>query len=304
MEIRITTLSENTAARLGLLAEWGLSILVEIDGHKVLLDTGLSISAAYNAIALGIDLSQIDKIVLSHGHRDHTGGLLHILRLVRKQVEVIAHPDIWAAKYVVRPGGKEEYIGIPFPREAAESSGASFRLTKEPVWISENVVTSGEIPMLTEYETIAPILCVKEPCPEPFGSCDSEGAKQPKNLAQGKLREATELKPDLLRDDRAVFIKSDRGLIVILGCAHRGVVNTLRYAQKLTGVEAIYAVIGGTHLVAASLERIDFTVADLRKLDVQRLGACHCTGLPAASILAREFGDSFFFNNAGTRVSL
>ncbi len=277
MPVGITTLSENTAIRLGLLGEWGLSILVETGSHEVLLDTGLTVSAAYNAVALGIDLSQIDVIVLSHGHRDHTGGLLHILRLVRKQVEVVGHPDIWSAKYVLRPGRKEEYIGIPFPREAAESSGASFNLTKEPVWISENIVTSGEIPMLTEYETIDPILCVKE---------------------------RGELKPDPLQDDRAVFIKSDRGLIVILGCAHRGVVNTLRYAQKLTGVEAIYAVIGGTHLIGASPERMSSTVADLKKLDIQRLGVSHCTGLPASAILAREFGDRFFFNNAGTRVSL
>ncbi len=277
MPVRITTLSENTAIRLGLLGEWGLSILLETDGLRILLDTGLTISAAYNSVAMGIDLSQIDVIVLSHGHRDHTGGLLHILRLVRKQVEVVGHPDIWAAKYVLRPGRKEEYIGIPFPREAAESSGASFNLTKEPVWISENIVTSGEIPMLTEYETIDPILCVKE---------------------------RGELKPDPLRDDRAVFINSDKGLIAILGCAHRGVVNTLRYAQKLTAVEAIYAVIGGTHLIGASPERMSSTVADLKKLDIQRLGVSHCTGLPASAILAREFGDRFFFNNAGTRVSL
>lgn len=277
MSVRITTLSENTAIRLGLLGEWGLSILLETDGRRILLDTGLTISAAYNSVAMGIDLSQIDVIVLSHGHRDHTGGLLHILRLVRKQVEVVGHPDIWAAKYVLRPGRKEEYIGIPFPREAAESSGASFNLTKEPVWISENIVTSGEIPMLTEYETIDPILCVKE---------------------------RGELKPDPLRDDRAVFINSDKGLIAILGCAHRGVVNTLRYAQKLTAVEAIYAVIGGTHLIGASPERMSSTVADLKKLDIQRLGVSHCTGLPASAILAREFGDRFFFNNAGTRVSL
>ncbi len=277
MPVRITTLSENTAIRLGLLGEWGLSILLETDGRRILLDTGLTISAAYNSVAMGIDLSQIDVIVLSHGHRDHTGGLLHILRLVRKQVEVVGHPDIWAAKYVLRPGRKEEYIGIPFPREAAESSGASFNLTKEPVWISENIVTSGEIPMLTEYETIDPILCVKE---------------------------RGELKPDPLRDDRAVFINSDKGLIAVLGCAHRGVVNTLRYAQKLTAVEAIYAVIGGTHLIGASPERMSSTVADLKKLDIQRLGVSHCTGLPASAILAREFGDRFFFNNAGTRVSL
>jgi 7,8-dihydropterin-6-yl-methyl-4-(beta-D-ribofuranosyl)aminobenzene 5'-phosphate synthase len=277
MPVRITTLSENTAIRLGLLGEWGLSILLETDGRRILLDTGLTISAAYNAVAMGLDLSQIDTIVLSHGHRDHTGGLLHMLKLVRKQVEVVAHPDIWSAKYVVRPGRKEEYIGIPFPREAAESLGASFNLTREPVWISENIVTSGEIPMLAEYETIDPILFVKE---------------------QG------ELKPDPLRDDRAVFIKSDRGLIVVLGCAHRGVINTLMYAQTLTGVEAIYAVIGGTHLIGASPERMNSTVADLRRLDIQRLGVSHCTGLPASAILVQEFGDRFFFNNAGTHVSL
>ncbi|TET39874.1 MAG: MBL fold metallo-hydrolase [Dehalococcoidia bacterium] len=282
MPIGITTLSENTATRLGVLAEWGLSILIQVDDYGILLDAGQGVSAAYNATVLGMDLSRVERIVLSHGHRDHTGGLLHILKLVRKQIEVIAHPDIWAAKYALRPGRKEEYIGMSFPREAAESSGASFNLTKEPVWISENIVTSGEIPMLTEYETIDPILCVKEPCPE-----RSEG---------------TALKPDPLRDDQAVFIKSERGLIVVLGCAHRGVINTLRYAQKLTGVEPIYAVIGGIHLVTASSERISLTIADLKKLGIQRLGVSHCTGLPASAILAREFGESFFFNNAGTRV--
>jgi 7,8-dihydropterin-6-yl-methyl-4-(beta-D-ribofuranosyl)aminobenzene 5'-phosphate synthase len=304
MPVRITTLSENTAARLGLLGEWGLSILVETADRKVLLDTGLTVSAAYNAVALAVDLSQIDVIVLSHGHRDHTGGLLHVLRLLRKQVEVVAHPDIWSAKYALRPSRKEEYIGIPFRREAAESSGALFNLTKEPVWISENIVTSGEIPMLAEYETIDPILFVKEASRPLFASRHSEGAKQPNDFAQGEFPGETDLKPDPLQDDRAVFIKSDRGLVVILGCAHRGVINTLRYAQKLTGVETIYAVIGGTHLIGASPERMNSTVADLRRLDVQRLGVSHCTGLPASAILAREFGDRFFFNNAGTRVSL
>jgi len=285
MPIKVTTLSENTAtSRRGLLAEWGLSILIEADDHKILFDTGQSFSAAYNAIALGVDLSQIDKIVFSHGHYDHTGGLLHILKVMKKQVGVVAHPDIWAAKYVRRPEGREEYIGIPFPKEAAESLGASFHLSKEPVWISENIVTSGEIPMLTEYEDIDPNLCVKEPCPE-----RSEG---------------TQLKPDPLWDDQALFIKSKMGLIVILGCAHRGMVNTLRQAQKLTEVEPIYAVIGGTHLMVASPQRMDLTIAELASFGIQRLGACHCTGLPASAILAQTFGESFFFNNAGTRINL
>jgi 7,8-dihydropterin-6-yl-methyl-4-(beta-D-ribofuranosyl)aminobenzene 5'-phosphate synthase len=276
MPLQITTLSENTVAGVNLLAEWGLSILVEADNRKILLDTGTTFSAAYNAISLGVDLSQIDKIVFSHGHFDHTGGLLHILEMMRHEVEVIAHPDIWASKYGRRPGEKERYAGVPFPKEAAETLGASFNLTKEPVWISENIVTSGEIPMITEYEEIDPILYVKE---------------------------MGELKPDPLSDDQALFIKSEKGLIIILGCAHRGVINTIRHAQKLTGVEPVYAVIGGTHLVRASPQRMDLTIAELLSFGIQRLGACHCTGLPACATLAQIFGEAFFFNNAGTRIT-
>ena len=277
MSIQITTLTENTAAAVNLLAEWGLSILVEADNHKILLDTGTTFSAAYNAISLGIDLKQINRIVFSHGHFDHTGGLLHVLKMMRCEVEVIAHPDIWAAKYGRRPGEKDQYAGVPFPKEAAETLGASFNLTNKPVWISENIVTSGEIPMVTEYEKIDPILYVKE---------------------------KGELKPDPLWDDQALFVKSEKGLIIILGCAHRGVINTIRHAQKLTGVEPIYAVIGGTHLLRASPQRMDLTIAELMSSGVQRLGACHCTGLPACATLAQTFGEAFFFNNACTRITL
>jgi len=277
MSIQIITLSENTAGRVNLLAEWGLSILIEADSHRILLDTGQSFSAAYNAITLGIDLSRIDKIVFSHGHSDHTGGLLDILKIVKDGVEVIAHPDIWAAKYVKQPEEAEKYAGVPFPKEAAETLGASFNLTREPVWISENIVTSGEIPMITKYEKIDPVLYVKE---------------------------KGELKPDPLWDDQALFLKSQKGLIIILGCAHRGIINTIRHAQKLTGLEPVYAVIGGTHLISASPERMDSTIAELLSFGIQRLGVSHCTGLPASAILAHTFGEAFFFNNAGTRINL
>ncbi len=249
---------------------------MEADNHKILFDTGTTFSAAYNAISLGIDLTQINKIVFSHGHFDHTGGLLHILKMMKGQTEVIAHPDIWAAKYGWRPAEKERYAGVPFPKEAAETLGASFNLTKEPVWISENIVTSGEIPMITEHEKIDPYLYVKE---------------------------KGELKPDSLWDDQSLFVKSKKGLIIILGCAHRGVINTIRHAQKLTGVEPVYAVIGGTHLHRVSPQQMDLTIAELLSFGIQRLGACHCTGLPASAILAQMFGEAFFFNNAGTRIT-
>lgn len=274
--MRITTLSENTVSENSCLAvmlggglgEWGLSVLVEADDQKILLDTGASISAVHNADLMGIDLSEVDKIVLSHGHSDHTGGLKDVLRKMRKAIEIIAHPDVWASKYA-----GPTYVGIPFQRDELESLGASFNLTREPVWITENIITSGEIPMTNEYEKIDPILYVKE---------------------------ENEFRPDPLWDDQAIFIKTEKGLVVILGCAHRGIINTVNHAKKLTGVEEIYMVVGGTHLMGSSEDRLDFTVAELNKSGIQKLGVSHCTGMAITVKLAQAFGDRFFFNNAGT----
>jgi 7,8-dihydropterin-6-yl-methyl-4-(beta-D-ribofuranosyl)aminobenzene 5'-phosphate synthase len=277
MSIKITTLSENTASFAGLLAEHGLSILVETDGATVLLDTGLSLSVANNVDALNIDLKKVDKIVISHGHHDHTGGLRDVLRKMRKKVDVIGHPDIMASKYAKREGFPAGYIGIPFDRRELEHLGANFILTPEPVQISENIITSGVVPMKTEYETIDPYLKVKE----------------------GDI-----LVPDKLLDDRALFIKTDKGLVVILGCAHRGIINTLNHAQELTGEKRIEMVIGGCHLMGASEERVWMTIAALKELGVHKIGVSHCTSLPAASTMAHEFGEDFFFNNTGSRIEL
>jgi 7,8-dihydropterin-6-yl-methyl-4-(beta-D-ribofuranosyl)aminobenzene 5'-phosphate synthase len=276
--MNIITLVENTAGKTRVMAEWGLSILVEMDGLRVLLDSGESGSVVRNASELGIDLSSIDKIVLSHGHRDHTGGLRELLMAMRKQVEIIAHPDIWGAKYFKRPGEAEySYIGIPFQREELESLGASFTLTDEPVWISDRIITTGEIPMLTDYEKLDANLHVK--------------------------REGT-FEPDPVRDDMALAIKTDHGLAIVTGCAHRGIVNTLHHAQKLTRVETIDTVVGGTHLIRATQEQIELTIAELKKFGVRRLGACHCTGFSATVMLAQEFGEVFSLNNAGTRLEI
>ena len=274
MQVRITTLSENTAGMPGVIAEWGLSILAETDDLKILMDTGLSISVPHNAPRLGVDLATVDKIVLSHGHYDHTGGLWEVLAKTGK-VEIIAHPDIFAAKYA-RYGEQARYVGIPFSREALEAL-ASLTLSREPVWITEDIVTTGEIPMITEYEEIDPPLRVKE---------------------------GGELVPDPLRDDRALIIKTDAGLVVITGCAHRGIINTLYHARELTGVDVVHTVVGGTHLFLASEERVLLTAAALREFGVRRLGVSHCTGMPAAMMLAQEFGDIFFFNNTGTRITV
>ena len=138
-------------------------------------------------------------------------------------------------------------------------------------------MTTGEIPMVNDYEAVETYLYVKE---------------------------GEELKQDSLADDLALIIDADFGLVVILGCAHHGIVNTLQHARKLAGKEPIYAAIGGTHLVHASQERLEKTAAALKAMGVQWLGVSHCTGFAASAYLAREFGDRFFLNNAGTTITL
>jgi 7,8-dihydropterin-6-yl-methyl-4-(beta-D-ribofuranosyl)aminobenzene 5'-phosphate synthase len=276
MEIKITTLAENTA-ELGYLAEWGLSMLVEADGVKVLFDTGAGIAAVHNAQLMDIDLASVDKIVLSHGHRDHTGGLREVLMRMNKDIEIIAHPDIWAAKYTKFRKKPESYSGVPFRREMLESLGARFNLTAKPVRISPHFMTTGEIPMISDYEEIDTGLFDKD---------------------------TGEMLPDELNDDLAMVIDAEFGLVVISGCAHHGIVNTLKQAQKVTGKELVYAAIGGTHLLNADLARLAQTAADLKEMGVQYLGVSHCTGFEACSYLAQEFGERFFLNNSGSRWTL
>jgi 7,8-dihydropterin-6-yl-methyl-4-(beta-D-ribofuranosyl)aminobenzene 5'-phosphate synthase len=278
-KLRIVTLSENTSTGRGLLAEWGLAILVETEDRCILLDTGSSQAIAQNIEALSVDPRRIDTIVLSHGHGDHTGGLQTVLsRIKRKGLPVVAHPAVWGPKYSKdRKTGELKYVGIPFRREELESLGAEFRLSSEPTWITENIVTSGEEPMTTDYESVP----------------DSLLLKNGERFVQ-----------DPMADDQSLFLRTDLGLIIILGCAHRGIINIVRFATKLTGIDEVYMVMGGTHLGPARKAQVDQTIADLKDLGVRKLGVSHCTGMGVAARLAHEFGGKFFFNNTGTVVDI
>jgi len=282
-KLRLTTLSENTAAWLWLLGEWGLSVLVEAEGLNVLMDTGLGFSVVYNADALGIDLATVDKMVLSHGHMDHTGGLRYVLEkmhLKRRdtEIEIVAHPEVWGAKYIRHPGDREySFRGIPFQKlELEERQGARFRHSREPVWLTEDIVFSGEVPMLNDYESVVDICFLKE---------------------------GDSFIPDPVHDGAALYIRTELGLVIILGCAHHGTINTIHHAQKLAGIEEVYMVIGGTHLIKASEYQMSSTIGELKRIGVKRLGVSHCTGMKSSLRLAQEFGDVFFFNNAGTVVT-
>jgi 7,8-dihydropterin-6-yl-methyl-4-(beta-D-ribofuranosyl)aminobenzene 5'-phosphate synthase len=236
----------------------------------------MSMSAVHNADLLGIDLSTIDAIVLSHAHADHTGGLRDVLRRVRKEIQVVAHPDIWFPKYVVY-GEMQRYAGIPFVREELEAMGAAFNLSSGPCEISGDIMTTGEIAMTTGYETIDDRLCLK---------------------VGGQMIH------DPMTDDLALVVRTGAGLALITGCAHRGIVNTVRHVRNLTDNEYIHTIIGGTHLHLSPVERVDKTAAELKELGLRRLGVSHCTGFHSAAALAREFGDVFFLNNAGTQLEI
>ena len=282
MAVTITTLTENTSGSPDIIAEWGQSLFIDADGEKILFDTGPSGLVLKNAGKLGIDLGSVKKIVLSHGHYDHTGGLKEVLIKMRElgghgEVEIIGHPDIFGPKYFYIKGMVERYIGIPFPRQELEALGAMFNLSKQPVKIHEKILTTGEVEFTQYYEKIDPVLYIKE---------------------------NDDFVPDKLADDLGIIIKTGQGLVVLLGCAHRGIVNTLLHARKITGIDEIYAVIGGTHLISAKQEQMSATIEALRGFGIKKLGVSHCTGLPSASILAHEFKEVFFFNSAGTKTVL
>ncbi|MBN2570131.1 MAG: MBL fold metallo-hydrolase [Deltaproteobacteria bacterium] len=277
MKFKLTTLCENTAGKPGFAAEWGLSILIETEDTTVLFDTGRSSVALSNADKMGIDLRKIDRIVLSHGHHDHTGGLREVLNRTG-DMEIVAHPAVWENKYTKRPyEAKEAYCGIPFAREELESLGGSFVLTSQPFALSDRITTTGEIDMTVDYETIEPSLLVKE---------------------------GNKFIPDIFRDDLSIVVRTDEGLVVVLGCAHRGTINTIHHAQRITGEERIYAIIGGTHLFPASDERVERTINELIDLDVKKVGISHCNGFYASMRVAQALGDRFFLNNAGTQITL
>lgn len=275
-KLKIITLSENTSSKVGLLAEWGLSIYIDDGAHKFVLDSGSGISASFNTDILDVNLKEIDAIILSHGHKDHTGGLLDLLKKMKKEIRIIAHPGVWDKKFVRKKQNNFlEYSGIPFTRESLESLGARFELTSDPTFLTDDIAASGEEPMQTDFESV----------PENF-----------------LLKVGDDFKHDSMPDDQSLFIRTNLGLVVILGCGHRGMINIIRHGQKIMKMEKVYMVIGGTHLHSAKEERVSKTIEALKEIGVEFIGVSHCTGLKVSARLIQAFGDKFFSNNTGTII--
>ena len=274
MDIRITILCENLVGHLVGSGEHGFSAFIETDQGNYLFDTGGGRSIVANSLALNKDLRTVHKIFLSHGHHDHTEGLPEVLK-IKGKVDVHAHPHVLLDKIkVVKENDKEtkEFIGIPYKKSYLESLGANFIFNNDFVEVEKGIFLTGEVPRKTPFE---------KPDPRLFTEID------------GKTM------PDILPDDQSLIIESEKGLILILGCAHSGMINIIQHVINKTGKEKFYAILGGTHLDFLTPEQLEASIKSLKKMEVEKIGVSHCTGMRAAFRFHQEFGDRFFYGCVG-----
>lgn len=243
-------------------AEWGLSFYIE-NGDKLLFDFGASDLFLKNAKKLDVDVMEADYFVLSHGHWDHGNGLQYL-----SGKKLICHPDVFIKRY--RNSGDRKYIGLPFGLEEAQDK-FELILSRKPYEINKDTIFLGEIPRTVEFESKSDSF-VKE---------------------DGSI--------DYVMDDSAIAFKSKKGLIVISGCAHTGICNTVEYAKRVTGFEKVYAVLGGFHLKGND-ELTGKTIDYLKGLNIEIINTSHCTQFDALVQFANAFGSKPF--HSGLEIKL
>jgi 7,8-dihydropterin-6-yl-methyl-4-(beta-D-ribofuranosyl)aminobenzene 5'-phosphate synthase len=260
---RITLLVDHQAISPDLATEHGLSFLLELGERVILFDTGASDAFLRNADRLGLPLDSVGHVILSHGHWDHSGGLGAALDRV-PEAKVYLHPRALGPKYSRHPDRPVRAIG--FPKESWSAVCPvmhQVNWTTAPMCLAADIGLTGPIPKWHSLERNS----------GPF-FLDPEGQQ-----------------PDPFEDEQALWIRTPTGLVVIMGCAHAGVVNTLEYVRGITGETCIRAVLGGLHLVKASEERLRFTVEALQRLEVAALFPCHCSGESEVALLRAHLGD-------------
>ena len=247
--MNLTVLSEVRAMD-GFESEHGLSFLVEVDQHKILFDTGASDLYKHSAAKLGIDLEEVDRIVLSHGHWDHGNGLEYM-----EGKPLICHPGCFVKRYRKSGDGS---LGLSLSKEEL---GDRFDLEtfRRPIRLSEHLWFLGEIPRKNDFE-----------------------AKTTKYI----LEDGSE---DFIMDDSGLVAITKKGLVVISGCAHSGISNMIEHARRITGIFEVAAVVGGFHLSAVN-EQTRKTIEYLKKLGVEQVIPSHCTFDPALDLFRQTFG--------------
>ena len=266
-----------------LIAEHGFSVAVRLDvngtEHKLLFDSGLTpLAAAHNADVLGLDLHHCDVVISSHGHIDHAGGLLNIRKKMnpKQNIPLLLHEHAFRKRLVKFQDGR--ILSLPPPnRPILIKAGYDIVEKHSPsLWIEDTVLVTGEVPRTTDFE---------KGFPNHYTEIDGKMENDP-----------------AIRDDQAIILNiKDKGLVVITGCGHSGIINILKYAKELTGEDRIYAVIGGMHLTGGIFEPIiPRTIDELEGLKSKFLIPCHCSGLKAVNEIARSMPNAFIQNSVGT----
>ena len=269
VQIAVLIENSNSSAKPTLKSKHGLSFYIQakIGDEKVtlLMDAGPSADALlHNVDALDVNLENVDVVALSHGHYDHTGGLIEALKQMKKRVPVIGHPTLFDPKLKLMPHLR--LIGAPFRSSDVESAGGVPILAADPVKIADGITTTGEVPRTTAFESVKGFWTVHN----------------------------RSFVDDVMLDDQSLVIDVEgKGLVVVAGCAHSGIINTVKYAQKITGNSRDYAVLGGFHTISADAKRIQATVNELEKLDLGFVGPCHCTGKKAVKKISEVFGSRY-----------
>lgn len=260
--LKVTVLSTMLAGDVGI-GEWGFAALLEADGRRLLIDTGdRPETVLQNAAELGIDLSSVTDLVLTHNHDDHTGGLLALRQaLSTKAPQALSRAHVGKGIFFSRlDAGRRESNGLLPARPAYEAGGGAF----------------------VEHDDASPLfpgVWITGPVPRPNPERNWSGSHQVQTPAG-----PTE---DTIPEDSSVVVETPRGLVVISGCGHAGIVNTCEYARKVTGQKRILAAIGGFHLFPATDDRLDWTARRLREFDLGYLLGAHCTGLEAVYRIRR-----------------
>ncbi|MBI4777018.1 MAG: MBL fold metallo-hydrolase [Deltaproteobacteria bacterium] len=275
METIVSILCDNSIKAPGFMGEHGFSALIERNGEKLLFDAGSALSIEHNLKKLDRNLEGLTKILVSHGHYDHTGGLKWVLEQVGR-VEVVAHPAMFS-KHMARnpedPNDTGRYIGCPYPREELEQLGAVFRFTDRSIEVVSGVWFLVGIEREQDHVPSDPRLVL------PGGGS---------------------LQLDPIEDDASLLIETDEDPVLVLGCAHGGVLNILDHAKNEMGVNKLKAILGGTHLLLVGSKDMPEIIEKFEEFSVKLLGVSHCTGMKATLELARHFGDRFELASAGS----
>jgi len=267
------------------LAEHGLSCLIKVSAgseeHMVLMDAGISATCLFhNAAILGVDFNAVESVVLSHGHFDHFGGLLDLLFSVDNGIPLVLHPGAFVRRRINIPGAESPSDLPVLEEDTLKETGVVLQKVENASTLASGLVmVTGEVERITDFEKGFP-------------------------WAEAKIDGDWIVDP--FHDDQGVVVKvKDKGLVVIGGCSHCGIINMVKHSQKVTGTDAVHAVLGGFHLGGPIFEPIiGPTVEEMKKIGPDYIVPMHCTGWKAINQFAKEMPEQFLLNSVGTTYVL